>query len=88
MASLVGGHDDGPTTWVDVDALRAALEGEPYATPAPTRPPDTTPVDPGAPLATFGIVAGIVLGIAAGVAVIVTGRRAARPAPPRPPSEP
>ena len=45
-ASLVGGHDDGADDWADLDAFRAALAGEPFATPGPdTRRRSPTPVD-------------------------------------------
>ena len=82
-------NDDGPEIWADLDAFKAGLAGQAFATPAPT--PFSTPMlgeVEGLPLASIGIVAGIILGLLAGVAVIVTGRRAARPRVPRPPSPP
>lgn len=86
--TLEGGHDDGPATWRDLDALRAALEGRAFATPGPTRPPASTPVPDSTPLASIGIVAGLLIGIAAGVLVVIGGRRSGRSSRPRPPTAP
>ncbi len=85
--TLQGGHDDGPERWADLDAFRSALAGQTFATPAPTRVPAVAPAPDGNPIASIGIVAGILIGILAGVIVVVTGRRAARPRQPRPPSD-
>ena len=85
--TLQGGHDDGPDRWADLDAFRSALAGRTFATPAPTRVPAVAPAPDGNPIASVGIVAGIVIGILAGVIVVVTGRRAARPRQPGPPSD-
>ena len=84
--TLEGGEDDGPATWRDLDALRAALDGRAFATPGPTRAPVSMPVPDAAPLASIGIVVALLIGIAAGVLVILGGRRGGRPTPPRPPS--
>jgi hypothetical protein len=86
--TLEGGHDDGPATWRDLDALRSALAGEAFATPDPTRAPVAAPVPDGVPLASIGIVAGLLIGIAAGVLVILGGRRAGGMDRPRPPDAP
>jgi hypothetical protein len=84
--TLEGGYDDGPATWRDVDALRAALEGRPFATPGPT----TTPAAgigevEGLPVASLAIVAALLLGALAGVLVILGGRRAGGSRTQRPP---
>ena len=84
--TLEGGHDDGPATWRDLDALRAALGGQPFATPGPTRSPVSMPAPDGPPLASIGIVAGLLVGVAAGVLIILGGRRGSRA--PRPPTAP
>jgi hypothetical protein len=79
--------DDGPPIWADLDAFKAGLAGQAFETPPPTpQPAPAIGEVEGLPLATLGIVAGILLGIGAGVLVILTGRRAARPRTPRPPS--
>jgi hypothetical protein len=86
--SLVGGFDDGPDRWLDLEALRDALAGRPFATPQPTVAPTVVGEAEGAPLAAFGILVGLVGGVLAGIAVIMAGRRAARPRGPRPPAPP
>jgi hypothetical protein len=86
--TLIGGFDDGPERWLDLDALRDALAGRPFATPAPTVAPTAVGEVPGAPLAAFGILVGLVGGMLAGIAVIIAGRRAGRPRQPRPPAPP
>jgi hypothetical protein len=78
--SLSGGWDDGPDRWVDVDAFRAALAGEPFETPAPTARPSVGVVTGDeTPLASIGIVVGVVLGVAVAAAVVWWARRGARP---------
>ncbi len=77
--SLTGGFDDGPDRWIDLDALKDALAGRPFATPRPTSAPLDTGEGQGAPLAAMGILIGLVGGAIAGLAVILAGRRAARP---------
>ena len=78
--SLSGGWDDGPDRWVDVDALRAALAGQPFETPAPTTRPNGGIV-PGdeTPLASIGILVGVLIGVAIAAAVVWWARRGARP---------
>ena len=78
--TLTGGWDDGPASWVDVDAFRAALAGQAFATPAPTpdpflggRPGDETP------LASIGILVGVVIGVIAAAGFVVWARRGSRP---------
>ena len=81
--------DDGPPIWATLDAFKAGLAGEAFATPGPTPvPPIPTGEVEGLPLASLGIVAGLILGILAGVLVVITGRRAGRPRVPGPPSRP
>jgi hypothetical protein len=84
--TLLGGHDDGPERWADLEAFRNALAGRSFATPGPTPVPAVAIVPDGNPIASVGIVVALLVGILAGVIVVVTGRRAARPRQPRPPS--
>jgi hypothetical protein len=77
--TLVGGYDDGPKRWANLEAFRNALAGLPYETAPPTRPPFIPPtVEEGLPLASIGIVVGVVGGIVAGLLVVIAGRRAGR----------
>jgi hypothetical protein len=83
---LEGRNDDGPAIWADLDAFKAGLVGEAFATPPPTPQPAPDIGEPeGVPLASVGIVLGIILGVLAGALVVLTGRRAARPRRPDPP---
>lgn len=76
--TLSGGFDDGPDRWADIQALRDALAGRPFATPGPTTAPVIANEDQGPPTASIGIVIGLIGGALAAVAVVMAGRRAAR----------
>jgi hypothetical protein len=78
--SLVGGWDDGPPGWVDLVAFRAALAGEAFATPAPTRDPGPgSGLEDEPPLASVGILAGIIVGVAVALGIVWLARRGSRP---------